>query len=291
MRYGLITPVLIINPRIHNAWELDGDVDDVVAIAGAADRLGFHFLTCSEHVAVPKTVQQTRGTRYWDPAVTLGFLAAHTDQVRLATYCLVLPYHHPLQIAKRYGTLDRLSGGRLVLGVGVGTLTEEFALLGMSMEGRGERADDALRALRASLGRAEPEYHGTHYEYEGLVVDPAAVQGRVPIWVGGQSRRSLRRAVELADGWAPFRFTREQVAAELARARDTEAWATRAAPLDVVLAVEPALDPGGDPGGTTDELARYEEAGATMLALRLQHRSRGHCLEQLEAFAEVAGRI
>ena len=115
-------------------------------------------------------------------------------QIRLATHVLVLAYHHPLEIAKRYGTLDLVSIGRLILGVGVGTLKEEFDLIGAPYDDRGPRGDDAMRALRASLSQPEPAYHGDFYDFEGMVVDPCAVQERVPIWTGGRTLRSLRRA-------------------------------------------------------------------------------------------------
>src|SRR5204863_9687211 len=103
------------------------------------------------------------------------------------------------------------SGGRLILGTGVGSLEEEFAMLGKPFADRGARGDDALRALRASLGKRTPAYHGTYYDYEGFVVEPHALSERVPIWVGGRSRRSLRRALELADGWSPFRLQLDEI--------------------------------------------------------------------------------
>ncbi len=204
MRLGIITPALTMLPTAHAAWEQTATWSDVVAIAQAADRLGYDHLTCSEHVAVPAADATVRGGRYWDPLATFGYLAAATTTIRFATYVLVLGYHHPLEIAKRYGTLDQVSDGRLILGVGVGTLEAEFALLGAAFEGRGARADDALRALRASFGVARPEYHGSHFDFGDVVVEPAGVQRHVPIWIGGQSKRSLRRAVELGDAWAPF---------------------------------------------------------------------------------------
>jgi alkanesulfonate monooxygenase SsuD/methylene tetrahydromethanopterin reductase-like flavin-dependent oxidoreductase (luciferase family) len=108
-------------------------------VAQAADQLGYHHLTCSEHVAVPVAAVARRGSAYWDPLATLAFLAARTTAIRLATHVLVLGYHHPLAIAKRYGTLDRLSNGRLILGLGVGTLAEEFDLLGAPFADRGAR--------------------------------------------------------------------------------------------------------------------------------------------------------
>jgi probable F420-dependent oxidoreductase len=277
---GLVTPVVSLNPRIHNRWEEGAGLDELVAVAEAADRLGYAHLTCSEHVAVPVTVAATRGSRYWDPLATFGYLAARTRRIALATHVLVLGYHHPLEIAKRYGTLDRLCAGRLVLGVGVGSLREEFDLLGADFAGRGARADDALRALRASLSEREPTYTGTHHRYDGFVVDPPAVQARVPLWVGGRTARSLRRAVELADGWVPFGLDLERLRRLLDRRR----------PAEVVLHPDVALDPAGDPDGVAEVVARYEAVGATRLNLRFRSSSLVHHLEQLEAMAELARR-
>ncbi len=155
MKLGIITPALTMLPSAHAAWEEDAKWDDVVEIARAADRLGYDHLTCSEHIAVPKADAGARGARYWDPLATFGFLAAVTTRIRFATYVLVLGYHHPLAIAKRYGTLDQVSGGRLILGVGVGTLEPEFELLGAPFEGRGARADDALTRV-ARIVRRHP---------------------------------------------------------------------------------------------------------------------------------------
>lgn len=204
MKLGIVTPVLTLLPGAHARWERDGTLDDVVRIAQAADELGIDHLTCSEHVVVPDEIAELRGGRYWDPLATLGFLAARTERIRLATSVLVLGYHHPLEIAKRYGTLDQVSGGRLILGVGVGSLEQEFDLLGASFADRGWRADDALCALRGTMSDPHPSYEGTTYRYGGVVLEPCALQPAVPIWVGGHTARSLRRAVELADGWCPF---------------------------------------------------------------------------------------
>jgi probable F420-dependent oxidoreductase len=287
VRFGLITPVVTLNPRVHNSWEETAGLEAVAAIAETADRLGFHHLTCSEHVAVPTESVARRGGRYWDPLATFGYLAASTSRLRLATHVLVLGYHHPLDIAKRYGTLDLVSGGRLVLGVGLGTLAEEFELLGAELDGRGARADDTIRALRASLSRREPSYHGAYFDYEGFVVDPCAVQERVPIWVGGRTPRSLRRAIELGDGWAPFGLGEAELASMLGNARQSAAWTDRSAPLEVVLYPEPPLDPGAEPEEAREVVGRYEQLGATVLNLRLQHRSLAHCLEQLQAMVEA----
>ena len=286
MRMGIITPVVTLNPRAHGTWEDAAGLPELTAIAETADRLGYHHLTCSEHVAVPTEAAARRGSRYWDPLATLGYLAARTTQIRLATHVLVLGYHHPLEIVKRYGTLDVVSGGRLVLGVGVGSLEEEFDLVGAEFDGRGERGDDALRALRASLGRREPEYHGSHYDYEGFVVDPPGTRTDIPLWIGGRSYRSLRRAVELADGWAPFGVPADQIGEWVTKVKSTDAWADRDTPLEIVLYPDPVVDPAGDEARTTEMVERYVAAGATILNLRFKARSLEHTLEQLEAMSE-----
>ena len=218
MKLAIATPVVTNVAKAHAAWERDGTIEDVAVIAETADRLGYDHLTCSEHIGIPAAEAPRRGARYWDPLATFGYLAARTKQIRFATYVLVLGYHHPLEIVKRYGTLDQVSGGRLVLGVGVGSLQEEFELLGAPFEDRGARADDALRALRATLHSNEPSYEGDHYTFGGFTVDPCARQEHVPIWVGGRTPRSLRRAVELADGWCPFSVSPATAAEWLPRA-------------------------------------------------------------------------
>jgi probable F420-dependent oxidoreductase len=282
MRLSVVTPVLTRVPGAHARWERAAGMTELVEIARAADRLGYHHLTCSEHVGIPTDVAEVRGATYWDPLATLGYLAAVTERVRLATYVLVLGYHHPLEIAKRYGTLDLVSGGRLILGVGVGSLREEFELLGAPFEDRGARADDALVALRASLSREEPAYRGSHYDYDGFVVRPCAVQPRVPLWVGGRTRRSLRRAATLADGWAPFGVTAAQVTDWLAGVDLPDGF-------EVVISPERALDPSDGASACVDALGGLATAGTTIVAARVVHHSLAHYLEQLEALAGCAG--
>ena len=107
MRIGILTPVLTLVPGAHGAWETAAGIEDVARIAVAADRLGFHHLTCSEHVAVPADEGERRGATYWDPLATFGYLAATTTRIRFATHVLVLGYHHPLAIAKRYSKREK----------------------------------------------------------------------------------------------------------------------------------------------------------------------------------------
>ena len=288
MRFGLTTPVVTLVPRTHAPWEADAGPPELRAIVQAADRLGYYHVSCSEHVGIPSAVARVRGGRYYDPAATLGFIAALTTSVRLLTHVIVLPYHHPLAVAKRFGTLDRLSNGRLILGVGVGSLREEFDLLGVDFDGRGPRYEDALRALRAALGARQPEYRGTHYQFGDFLVDPGAVQPRVPIWIGGRSARSLRRSLRYGDGWDPFHLDVPQLGTLLRRARDWSEWHARAQPFDIALSPEQpiALDQPSDTARTLEMIRSYVDIGATVLNLRFRHRSLAHLLELMERFAQ-----
>jgi probable F420-dependent oxidoreductase len=287
MRFGLTTPIVTLVPRSHSTWEAEGGPRELAEIARAADRLGYSHLSCSEHVAIPGPVAEVRGGRYYDPPATLGYLAGMTERIRLLTHVIVLPYHHPLEVAKRYGTLDRLSGGRVILGVGVGSLKEEFDLLEVDFTGRGPRYEDALRALRAALGKRQPQYRGTHYAFEGFIVDPCAVQSHMPIWIGGRSPRSLRRALELAEGWDPFGLNNAQLAELLERARSWPQWQRREEPFDVVLGAERPLAPAGrgDVPQLIDTMATLQRIGATAVNLRFASQSLAHYLELLDLFA------
>ncbi len=283
MQLGIVTPVVTLLPRAHARWEADAGIEEICRVAIEAERLGYDHLTCSEHIAVPKDKAKSRGAAYWDPLSTFGYIAGVTHKIRLATFVLVLGYHHPLEIVKRYGTLDALSGGRVVLGVGVGSLEEEFALLDAPFVDRGARADDALRALRASWGQAQPEYHGEFFDYSDFVVAPIAPRTDVAIWIGGQSTRSLNRALAFGDAWAPFGLSPSEVRALLDSARLTAAWENRPQPIEIFLQPVPPLDPIGDPAATTQQLEEWITAGATGLTLRFVHRSIDHYCEQLAA--------
>jgi probable F420-dependent oxidoreductase len=286
MRFGLVPPLVHRNPRFSPpAWEESANIDDLAEIARRADGLGYDFMCFPGHVAIPEEVGAVRGLVYWDPVATMSYIAAHTSRLKLCAYVVVLGYYHPLQIAKSYGSVDRLSRGRLILGVGVGSLQQEFELLGAPFADRGARGDDALKALRASLSQRTPSYHGAYYDYEGFVVEPHAVQERVPIWVGGRSRRSLRRALELADGWSPFRLKIDELRPMLdERRREIDA---KAGSFDLIFPPDPPLDPLGDADGTRRTLDDFRAIGTTGLAMRFIHSSREQYFEQLDAFMQL----
>ena len=281
MKLGMFTPVVVRHPASSSAWERSAGIEDLARIAEAADELGYYYLSCSEHVVIPTATAADRGGTYWDPLATLGFLAARTRRIRLATQVLVLGYHHPLAVAKRYGTLDVVSNGRLILGVGVGSLQEEFELLDAQFEGRGSVADDAMRALRASLGKTQPSYTGEHFSFTDLTVSPAAQQDHVPMWVGGRSMRSLRRAVSLGDGWVPFGLGHDEIATMLSRVPIPERF-------EVVLSTGAPLDPMADPSGSRAAVEQTREAGATVATASIAARDADHYCDQLAALAALA---
>jgi|SRR5690625_459404 len=284
MRIGISTPVVVAVPGVHSHWERSARIDDLSQIARKADELAFHHLTCSEHVAVPTAIAERRGGTYWDPLATLSYIAAHTTTIKLATLVLVLGYHHPLAIAKRYGTLDTISNGRLILGVGVGSLREEFMLVGAQFEGRGAIADESMRALRASLGETRPSFSGEYFNFDDVYVEPTAQQSHVPLWVGGSTRRSLRRAVELGDGWVPFGRTLDEFKSMLEEVTIPDGF-------DVALSAGKAFDPMGAPVQTREQLCAVREAGANVTSASLTANSVTHYLEQLEALANIRDQL
>lgn len=280
MRVGITSPIVTALPGFHSDWERSAGVEELARIAEVADGLGFDHLTCSEHVAVPVEIAEQRGGTYWDPLATLSFLAARTSRIRLVTQVLVLGYHHPLELAKRFGTLDLVSGGRLVLGLGVGSIEAEFDLLSAAYAGRGAIADDALGALRASMGRRLPSYDGPHFRFDGLVVEPHATTPRVPIWIGGYTPRSLRRAREHGDGWVPFGLPHDRLRAMLDEAPLPDGF-------EVVLGAGRPLDPLGEPDRSRRAIQRTRAAGATIVNVHVGATSADHYVEQLEALAEL----
>ncbi len=292
LRMGLVTPVVHINPRFDPpAWEETGTIDDIVFVAKEAERLGYDWVACSEHIAIPDSATGVRGPRYWDPITTLSFVAANTDRIGLLSHMVVLPYHHPLELVKRWGTLDVASHGRVLLGVGVGSLEPEFNLLGHQFEGRGDRSDDAIRAIRASWGVRTPSYQGEHYQFSGFIVDPSGLTRPLEIWIGGRTRRSLRRAIELGDTWIPFQLNVDKLMPMLSDPEIADALAARDVPLALVFPPDPPVDPIGAPDVTADVVRSFVDIGASGLSLRFRHHSRTHYVEQMQAMQELVATL
>ncbi len=297
--WGLQLPIQAQSTIFVEPWEAGATPDDLVAVAQAADRAGALYVGVCEHVAIPKPHDEPMGATWYHPFTTLGFLAGVTTSVRLLSHLIVLPYHHPLEVAKGFTTLDALSGGRAVAGVGAGHVEAEFALLGADFAGRGRWVERALPALRAALDDEYPALPDGDWGLDGsAAVSPRPVQASVPVWVGGSSRVAVRRAAQYGDGWLPQGVRRSDLPGVTARVRELRAAAGRPEAFDVGALVgcyvgTPGWDVGPAYTGAPDEIAArlrsWVEAGANQLQVRFRSRDRAELVDQIEAFgAQVA---
>ena len=189
------------NPGVLRRWAL------------TVEGLGFDLLMVSDHIAVTPDVAEQYPAPFYEPFTTLSWLAGLTREIRLGTTVLIVPYRHPLLIARMAANLNDLSGGRLVLGVGVGWAREEFSALGVPFRDRGRLTDEHLLAIRAAW-QDETDYRSGH----------------IPLWIGGNSDAARRRAVRLGDAWHPLRFTPGWMAEAAGRPTACAADQGRAAP-------------------------------------------------------------
>ncbi|HEV8681031.1 MAG TPA: TIGR03619 family F420-dependent LLM class oxidoreductase [Stellaceae bacterium] len=187
--------------------------------ATQAETLGFADVWVSEHIIVPKDRMYPPSAIFWDPVLTLTWAAAHTRRVGLGTSVLVLPMRHPVPLAKELATLQNLSGGRLILGAGVGWLEDEFAALGVPFRERGQRMDEGIAMMRAVWTDDPVSFAAKTIP---AVIDDMRILPKpekpIPIWIGGTSEPALKRALRL-DGWHGSRATPEQAAPIVARLR------------------------------------------------------------------------
>ncbi|MFI0988754.1 LLM class F420-dependent oxidoreductase [Streptomyces exfoliatus] len=299
--YGMQLPVQSQSAIYAEPWEADAGPVDLLAVARAADAHGFDYIAGCDHVAIPRRLAGPMSTVWYDPVATLSFLAAATERVRLLSHVAVVGLRHPLVTAKAYATLDHLSGGRLVLGVGAGHVREEFDAVGADFERRGAVLDETLDALRAALGTEEyPEHVGERFAFKDLGQRPRPAQERVPLWVGGSSPAAVRRAALKGDGWLPQGDPREKLPEQIRRLLRLRSEAGIEEPLTVGAIVEPLYvgSPGWDVGrrtlsGPPEELAAslraYGEMGVHQIQVRFRSRSRTELVDQMAAFgSEVA---
>ncbi|UIR23009.1 LLM class F420-dependent oxidoreductase [Streptomyces spinosirectus] len=282
-------------------WEDGAGPADLVEIARAAERAGFDYVASCDHVAVPRRLAPAMSTVWYDPVATLGFLAGVTERVRLLSHVAVVGLRHPLITAKQYATVDHLSSGRLILGVGAGHVREEFEVLGADFERRGAVLDECIDALRAALGPQEfPEHHGKLYDFEGLGQRPRPAQEKIPLWVGGSSPAAVRRAALKADGWLPQGDPRDRLPAQIAKLKRLRAEAGVEEPITVGAITEPLYvgEPAWDVGrrtltGSAERLAEslraYRAMGVDQIQVRFRSRARSELTDQIAAFgADVA---
>ncbi|WPO73108.1 TIGR03619 family F420-dependent LLM class oxidoreductase [Streptomyces sp. KN37] len=297
LAYGMQLPVQSQSSLYTEPWEADATPGDLVEIARTADRAGFAYLASCDHVAIPRRLAEAMGTTWYDPVATLSYLAAATENVRLMSHVAIVGLRHPLLTAKQYATLDHLSGGRLILGVGAGHVPEEFEALGVDFARRGPVLDETIDALRAALGPDEyPEHHGARYHFGGLGQRPRPAQRHIPLWAGGSSPAAIRRAATRADGWLPQGDPRDKLPAQIAKLRRLRAQAGIEEPI-VIGAITEALyvgEPGwpvgrrtlhGKPEALAESLRAYAAMGVDQIQVRFRSRGRDELTDQLRAFA------
>jgi probable F420-dependent oxidoreductase len=290
-RFGVGLPAVQQIPSRVRPWEHAVGGPEILAAARAAEAAGFDWVSCSDHPLVPASRAEAMGTTWFDAGSTLAFVAGVTSRIRLLSHVLVLPYRHPLLVAKQYGTLDRLSGGRVILGVGSGHLKPEFRTLGADFERRGRVSDDYLRAIAAAWEHEVATFESESVSFRDVTVSPRVAQTpRPPFWVGGNSRAALRRAARLGEGWVPWQLGPDEFAPLADQAGRLRAESGRTDPLELVAPLGAAA--GADAGTVAAEAERFRAAGATAFHVGVGAESFAELLDRLAWFgAEVAPRV
>lgn len=213
--------------------------EGAAAIARHAEQAGFESLWTVEHVVVPAGYESKypynrsgkmaggEDSPIPDPLIWLAYVAAHTERIKLATGMLILPQRSPLITAKELATLDVLSKGRVMLGVGIGWLREEFEAIGVPFEGRGRRAVEAIEAMRVLWSDDQPSYQGETVRFHDARLWPKPVHRRIPVHLGGHTELAARRAGRVADGFFPGRSAVDEVKELMRIARESAEQAGR----------------------------------------------------------------
>lgn len=248
------------------------ELPDLVRIALAAEEAGFDSLWTIEHLILsdpqhtPSPLPPT--TRLFDPIVALSFVAAHTNRIQLATGVAILPFRNPLVFAKQIASLDVLSEGRVMLGVGVGYVRAEFEAMGVPFADRGKRTDDYIAAMQA-IWADPPQWHqGRYVRFSHIRSMPVPCQDRIPIVIGGSTGAAYRRAVRLGDEWYGYGLDLDEARTRifgLRQAHDNVARPTNLGPLRITVTPNRMPD--------VDLVHRYAELGVSRLNLRMPTRN------------------
>jgi probable F420-dependent oxidoreductase len=294
---GMQLPIQSQSTNYVEPWELQAGAAELAEVARAADAAGFFYLGVCDHIAIPSELAEAMSETWWDTVATLGWLAGITEQVRLLSHVYVPAYRHPLQVAKAFSTIDAISGGRVIMGVGAGHVKGEFDLLGLPHDQRGALLDESIDALRAAFAEDYPTLPGPRWPAADLGLRPRPVQeDGPPIWVGGSSRAALRRAALRGDGWLPQGPVTPELVARIRAMRDE---AGRHDAFDIGALAGPTFvgEPdwdlagpaiAGPPEKVAHILRKFAAMGVGQVQVRLRSRSHGELVDQIGRFgAEV----
>jgi probable F420-dependent oxidoreductase len=298
---GMQLPIQSQSKFYVEPWEEGAGSDELGDICRKADEIGLFYVAVCDHVAVPRENAERMQTTWYDTIATLGWIAGITEHVRLLSHVFVVPYRHPLLTSKAFSTLDELSGGRAVLGVGAGHVEGEFDLLGVDFGNRGALTDEAVDAIRIAFDEEYPEFHGETWNADGDAgARPRPRQEHLPIWIGGSSKPALRRAATRGDGWLPQGTPRDQMPGDIAYLMEHRAAAGKADdPIDIGTIAMPYYvgEPDWDVGPYTltgpgekhvESLLDVHGIGVNHVQVRFRSRSLNELLDQMDAFrAEV----
>jgi len=276
--------------------------DIIRGSAVRAEQLGYDSVWVSDHVVVPDANIKNFGETIFDPLVTLGVIAGATSRVRLGTTVLIVPYRNAVVTAKMISSLDALSGGRVVFGVGAGWVAAESAMLGVPFAERGAMTDEHLAAMQELWTRQAPSFRGKYTQFSSLKFEPKPVQKpHPPIWVGGHSRAALRRTAQFGAAWHPINRSPEELRAgraELARLCQARG---RAVPPALTLRNDvrivgpgqaaPASTHGGrvlagEPARLVEQITELADCGVEHLVLEFLAADGSELDGQMAAFAE-----
>lgn len=298
MKFAYGMPFMSCPP---NPAFLSGDA--LGTIGAAAETAGFHAAFVTDHPAPGEGWRRAGGHDALDPFVALSFIAGATRELRLLTYLTILPYRNPFVLAKAAATLDRLSGGRLILGLGAGYMEAEFGALGVDFETRNARFDEYIEVLKLAWTGEPVTFDGEFVHARKVTAQPTpAQQPHPPLWLGGNSKLTRRRAVAWAQGWspmpnpatvaayshAPALESLADLAAMLEHVRGLATEAGRTEPLDVMYMLPGAGHGGHSDAGTTEQLAAARELadlGITWLGVN----GEGDTVDEVAAHARRVG--
>ena len=270
---------------IPNNWGI-ADPQHVLAMGPVAEELGYDSIWVMDHLFNNGYIRERLDDKpYYHPLATLSYLSATTKQVKLGTSVLVLPYHHPVELAKYAATLDQMSGGRVILGVGVGAMTEEFAALGIPFRQRGALTNECIAVMKELWTNPDPSYQSRRWSFSDLKFSPKPLQQpHIPLWIGGSSPGAKQRTATMGNGWHPsglspeeFRLGRQEVRQLTAAAgRDPDAL-TMSIRVEVeahgrpssARAQDRARLPGNDPEQMIAGIQAYQNAGVDHVVLAL----------------------